>query len=81
MKSKDAYLIAQAYFWAVVTTHFILRLFHLGRNDAYGFPLVSKLDWYIFHALAIDYLWIWPATLPLLITGLFGGWNIKNRVD
>ena len=38
--------------------HVILRVFLLFRANPYGFPFVSKPDWYIFHAVCIDYLWI-----------------------
>ncbi|MFC1585528.1 LTA synthase family protein [Fibrobacterota bacterium] len=70
---NDPYLIVMAYFWAVWLTHGLLRFFHLVRNDAYGFPIVAKLDWYIFHAIAIDFLWILLLTFPLLAAGLVWG--------
>lgn len=44
--------------WSSFLVHAVLRLFVLGRDNAYGAPLVNKLDWYIFHAFAIDFLWI-----------------------
>lgn len=43
---------------AAWVTHVILRVLFLFRNDPYGFPFVSKPDWYIFHAVCIDFLWI-----------------------
>jgi phosphoglycerol transferase MdoB-like AlkP superfamily enzyme len=42
-------------FWAV---HAVLRVLLLFRNNPYGIPFVNKPDWYIFHALAWDYMWI-----------------------
>ena len=35
--------------WAM---HIILRVLLLFRNNPYGFPFVSKPDWFIFHAVA-----------------------------
>jgi hypothetical protein len=64
---------AVAYLLAVWMTHGALRLAVLLRNDAYGFPFVGKADWYIFHALAIDWLWILKWSLPVLaLLVLFG---------
>jgi len=42
-------------FWVV---HIILRVLLLFRNDPYGIPFVNKPDWYIFHAVTWDYMWI-----------------------
>jgi len=42
-------------FWVV---HVALRVLLLFRNNPYGMPFVNKPDWYIFHALAWDYMWI-----------------------
>jgi len=42
-------------FWAL---HLALRVLLLFRNNPYGIPFVNKPDWYIFHALAWDYMWI-----------------------
>ncbi|MCL2282218.1 MAG: sulfatase-like hydrolase/transferase [Fibromonadales bacterium] len=42
-------------FWAI---HITLRVLLLFRNDPYGMPFVNKPDWYIFHAIALDYMWI-----------------------
>jgi len=42
-------------FWVV---HIILRILLLFRNDPYGMPFVNKPDWYIFHAITWDYMWI-----------------------
>ena len=57
---------AFAYLLAVWMTHGLLRAALLYRRDAYGFPFVGKPDWYIFHALAIDLLWILGFSLPAL---------------
>lgn len=43
---------------AAWVTHIILRILLLFRNNPYGFPFVSKPDWYIFHAVCLDFLWI-----------------------
>lgn len=48
-------------FWLV---HGVLRCLLLFRMDPYGIPFVSKPDWYIFHALALDVQWIVGWTLP-----------------
>jgi len=79
MKFKSSYTKALAYFIAIWLTHAILRCFHLGRVNAFGFPLVSKFDWYIFHAFAIDYLWIAATTTPLLLIGI-GNDYFKRKV-
>ena len=52
---------------SIWVTHAILRCFLLFRKDAFGFPFVGKPDWYIFHAFAIDDLWITLWSLPFLI--------------
>lgn len=39
-------------------THIIFRFLLLFRSNPYGFPFVSKPDWFIFHAICIDFLWI-----------------------
>ena len=36
----------------------MLRVLLLFRNDPFGIPFVNKPDWYIFHAVAWDYMWI-----------------------
>ncbi|MDR1811807.1 MAG: sulfatase-like hydrolase/transferase [Candidatus Fibromonas sp.] len=41
--------------WAV---HAVLRVLLLFRNDPFGIPFVNKPDWYVFHAIAWDYMWI-----------------------
>lgn len=50
-------------------THIVLRLLLLFRNNPYGFPFVSKPDWFIFHAVCIDFLWICNALVVFLILG------------
>ena len=52
--AKSMVFIALA-FWV---SHIILRVLLLFRSNPYGFPFVSKPDWYIFHAVCIDFLWI-----------------------
>lgn len=49
--------------WSVFFVHMILRFAVLARVDAFGVNLVNKLEWYIFHAFAIDFIWISSFTL------------------
>ena len=50
-----ALLPAALAFWAA---HAVLRALLLFRNDPFGIPFVNKPDWYIFHAITWDYMWI-----------------------
>ena len=43
---------------AVWISHIFLRILLIFRMDPYGFPFVNKPDWYIFHAICLDFLWI-----------------------
>ncbi|HEX2612022.1 MAG TPA: hypothetical protein VHO02_00320, partial [Fibrobacteria bacterium] len=52
---------------AVWSTHAVLRAAVLFRNDGFGYPLVGKADWYIFHALFIDLHWITLTAIPFLL--------------
>ena len=54
---------------AAWVTHIILRVLLLFRNNPYGFPFVSKPDWFIFHAVCIDFMWIVNALVVFLIIG------------
>ncbi|WP_088657070.1 alkaline phosphatase family protein [Fibrobacter sp. UWB1] len=54
---------------AAWVTHIILRVLLLFRSNPYGFPFVSKPDWFIFHAVCIDFLWIVNALVVFLILG------------
>lgn len=56
-----------AYCLAVLATHALLRMALLLRSDAHGEPFVGKVDWYLFHAIAIDWLWIAACSLPWLV--------------
>ncbi len=56
---------------AVYLLHIILRSLLLFRSDAYGIPFVGKPDWYIFHAIALDYLWIIHSLIFFLLIGIF----------
>jgi arylsulfatase A-like enzyme len=49
--------------------HILLRVMLLFRNNPYGFPFVSKPDWFIFHAVCIDFMWIVNALVVFLILG------------
>lgn len=44
----------------------VLRALVLGRNDAFGLPFVGKFEWYFFHAVCLDFLWIIPYSVPFL---------------
>lgn len=54
---------------AAWVSHIVLRVLLLFRNNPYGFPFVSKPDWYIFHAVTIDFIWICNALLIFLFIG------------
>ncbi|MBR5413220.1 MAG: sulfatase-like hydrolase/transferase [Fibrobacter sp.] len=54
---------------AAWVTHIVLRVLLLFRNNPYGFPFVSKPDWFIFHAVCIDFMWIVNALVVFLIIG------------
>jgi len=61
------WIVLSLAFWV---SHIILRVLLLFRENPYGFPFVSKPDWYIFHAVCIDFLWICNSLLIfLLVTG------------
>ena len=55
---------------AVWVTHIVLRVLLLFRSNPYGFPFVSKPDWFIFHAVCIDFMWIVNALVVFLILGV-----------
>ena len=57
---------------AAWVTHIVLRVLLLFRNNPYGFPFVSKPDWFIFHAVCIDFMWIANALVVFLIVGAVG---------
>ena len=50
-------------------THIVLRVLLLFRSNPYGFPFLSKPDWFIFHAVCIDFMWIVNALVVFLILG------------
>lgn len=52
--------------WAM---HILLRVMLLFRNNPYGFPFVSKPDWFIFHAVCLDFLWICNALVVFVVVG------------
>ena len=52
--------------WAM---HIVLRVLLLFRSNPYGFPFVSKPDWFIFHAVCIDFMWIVNALIVFLVVG------------
>lgn len=74
---------ALAYLLAVWATHALLRMALLFRKDAYGSPFVGKADWYIFHAMSIDWLWILKYSLPFLLVLVVSGavgWRRAGRI-
>jgi hypothetical protein len=70
---------ALAWLLAVWSIHAVLRTFMLFRNDSYGFPIVGKPDWYIFHAFCVDWLWIGGWSLPFLAIAAAAGALGKAR--
>ena len=52
--------------WAM---HIVLRVMLLFRSNPYGFPFVSKPDWFIFHAVCLDFLWIVNALVVFAVIG------------
>lgn len=54
-------------FWCV---HVFCRAFLIFRNNAFGVPYVNKPDWYIFHAAAIDFVWVFELMLPFVLLAL-----------
>ena len=75
---KDAFRILSTVFafWGM---HCVLRVLLLFRNNPYGIPFVSKPDWYIFHAICIDFIWIAEMALPFLLLALFLPLTAKAR--
>ena len=55
---------------AAWVTHILLRVLLLFRSNPYGFPFVSKPDWFIFHAVCIDFMWIVNALVVFLVMGM-----------
>jgi len=51
-------------FWVA---HIIIRVLLLFRSNPYGFPFVSKPDWYIFHAICLDFIWISKSLVVFLV--------------
>ena len=56
--------------WAM---HILLRVMLLFRSNPYGFPFVSKPDWFIFHAVCLDFLWIVNALVIFAVIGFGKG--------
>lgn len=68
LKAAFCVIAAALAFWAV---HGLLRFVLLFRDNPYGIPFVAKPDWYIFHALCIDYIWIAEMAVPFLLLAMF----------
>lgn len=63
-------------FWL---SHILLRVLLLFRINPFGFPFVSKPDWYIFHAICIDFIWICKAlAVFLLLKGILE--NLSQKI-
>ena len=65
---------------AAWVTHIILRVLLLFRNNPYGFPFVSKPDWFIFHAMCIDFLWIVNALVVFIVLGGIAAGVVSKNV-
>ena len=74
--SKNLVLISLA-FWV---THILLRVMLLFRSNPYGFPFVSKPDWFIFHAVCIDFMWICNALVVFMVLGGIAAKFNKTKV-
>lgn len=76
---SDRPLLARTLSWTVSVwvVHAILRLAVLGRPDAFGLPLVGKLDWYLFHAWSFDARWIAVLSIPFVAHVAF--WELRAR--
>ncbi|SHL18567.1 LTA synthase family protein [Fibrobacter sp. UWEL] len=75
---KDVFRILSTVFafWGV---HAILRVLLLFRNNPYGIPFVSKPDWYIFHAICIDFIWLVEMALPFVLLAFLLSPDSKAR--
>jgi phosphoglycerol transferase MdoB-like AlkP superfamily enzyme len=58
---------------AFLVVHAGLRVLLLFRNNPYGIPFVNKPDWYIFHAVAWDYMWIAASFTAWVLLALIAG--------
>lgn len=67
---------------AFFASHALLRVLLLFRSNPYGFPFVSKPDWYIFHAFCLDFIWIVNALVVyvLLTVGIQAVFGRKKAV-
>ena len=63
---------------AVWVTHIVLRVLLLFRSNPYGFPFVSKPDWFIFHAVCIDFMWIVNALVVFLVLGVLAAFLVSK---
>lgn len=61
-------------------THIILRILLIFRSNAYGFPFVSKPDWFIFHAVCLDFLWIFNSLAIFTLLGIAINRLSKSRI-
>ena len=68
---------------AVWCVHIVLRVLLLFRSNPYGFPFVSKPDWFIFHAVCIDFLWIINSLILFLLLSVVLNkiWKQKNAQE
>lgn len=62
--------------------HIIFRVLLLFRSNPYGFPFVSKPDWFIFHAVCIDFMWICNSLLFFaIVAAITKKFSHSNRVS
>lgn len=74
LSEYSPWLIASLAFWG---SHILLRILLLFRENPYGFPFVSKPDWYIFHAVCIDFVWIFNSLAVFLLLPFL--WKILRK--
>ena len=63
---------------AAWVTHIVLRVLLLFRSNPYGFPFVSKPDWFIFHAVCLDFMWIVNALVVFLVLGVLASFLVSK---
>lgn len=62
--------------------HILLRILLLFRSNPYGFPFVSKPDWFIFHAVCIDFMWICNAlAFFVIVAAIFTALTKSSKVQ
>ncbi len=59
------------FLWTFEIIHTVLRFYVLIRPTVYNSPFVSKFEWYFFHAIAIDFTWLFYLLLVLFFVASF----------